>query len=400
MNVFDPPDGDPFRRRAAFDSLAKQLADDDRRQLRLAEELRGANFLQKVIADTQASLRLRQAIIPESFTRLIAQRQKALRDAAGPLESLRASSMFKSVRDDALERSSFKSVLDEHAKSLAAANDSVQRSMRQALESIGPVTTNAFASLNSKLLADLSAAARPFASIQALLDRQSSGMRSVMDEAAKRLDWSKSIRWPVIDDSAAAAVARIWGEEGLRRQARSLGLDRATIDALVQRAVEEASEDDGDPAVEAGGGGPSGSKQPSIMEWLSILGVLLAILVPIWQKMDSDATEARLVSEIKAADERNARRVEALAKLLEKLVERSRKSAGRTFVAKSRVALIRRVGESGSAVQAEVFPNQVVKLVSENGKWIQVEHFDWLSQEERVGWALKKYFVRVPSTEP
>jgi hypothetical protein len=45
-------------------------------------------------------------------------------------------------------------------------------------------------------------------------------------------------------------------------------------------------------------------------------------------------------------------------------------------------------------VVAEAFPNQVVTLLDERGKWVKVEYYDWIALDERTGWTLKKYFVR------
>ncbi len=65
------------------------------------------------------------------------------------------------------------------------------------------------------------------------------------------------------------------------------------------------------------------------------------------------------------------------------------------MVVRERVATIRADPRHGARVVAEVFPNQVVTLLEERGKWIRVEYYDWLAGEERDGWALKKYFARV-----
>jgi hypothetical protein len=54
------------------------------------------------------------------------------------------------------------------------------------------------------------------------------------------------------------------------------------------------------------------------------------------------------------------------------------------FVARSRVALIRKAGKHGSGVVAEALPNQTIELVSEDGKWIEVRYCDWNAHEERV----------------
>ena len=68
------------------------------------------------------------------------------------------------------------------------------------------------------------------------------------------------------------------------------------------------------------------------------------------------------------------------------------------FVVSERVVTVRLEPRSRSATVAKLLPREVVVPVSEQGKWIQFEYYHWLLQEHRTGWALKKYFKRVPST--
>ena len=44
-----------------------------------------------------------------------------------------------------------------------------------------------------------------------------------------------------------------------------------------------------------------------------------------------------------------------------------------------------------------LLPREVVHPISENGKWIEIQYYDWLRQGYHTGWVLKKYFKRVPA---
>lgn len=180
-----------------------------------------------------------------------------------------------------------------------------------------------------------------------------------------------------------------------------MGLDSAALEMLagarsgMPPIVEPAIKDEG----ERSAGESLQLTGISIWNWLSIFAILVMILIPIWQKMDSDATEAHIRGDLAEMERRQAARIETLAALLEQALRQQHVDAARQtfFVARARVALMRSAARSGSRIVAEVFPNQVVELVSERGKWIEVRYFDWLEQSEREGWVLKKYFTRIPS---
>jgi len=42
------------------------------------------------------------------------------------------------------------------------------------------------------------------------------------------------------------------------------------------------------------------------------------------------------------------------------------------FVVKERVTVVRVLPKNGSMVIAEIFPNQVVTMLDENGKWVKI----------------------------
>jgi uncharacterized protein YgiM (DUF1202 family) len=42
-------------------------------------------------------------------------------------------------------------------------------------------------------------------------------------------------------------------------------------------------------------------------------------------------------------------------------------------------------------------PNEVVRVIGKDGKWMEVEYYHWLQEEYRTGWILNKYLERVPA---
>ncbi|MFZ6680908.1 hypothetical protein [Undibacterium sp. Tian12W] len=144
------------------------------------------------------------------------------------------------------------------------------------------------------------------------------------------------------------------------------------------------------------------NRELSFADILAIISIILAILVPIWQKFDSDETEARLTSEIRNSEERQNARMLALQKLIEQaLVTTQPQEIGSDiFIVLSRSTHVRTYPQNGSSIVATVFPNQQITLLSERGKWIEIHYFDWIAQEIRHGWILKKYALRVEKRNP
>jgi hypothetical protein len=209
-------------------------------------------------------------------------------------------------------------------------------------------------------------------------------IKSILEQS----EWAKQFHVPVIDTSAAAAIARLWGVGGIEKQLLALGIDYQTL--LDNLDMEEPACGLEEPSQ------PTGSKL-SLSDVLSIFSIILAVLIPMWQQYDSKRMEERLSGEIRQANEVQSKRLEVLERLLNRLLEENQLSSLRQeYVVRSRSAHIRKLPQSGSAILAEIFPNQVVTLLSEKGKWVKIEYFDWLAQECRSGWVLKKYLIRIP----
>lgn len=201
-------------------------------------------------------------------------------------------------------------------------------------------------------------------------------------------EWAKRFHVPVIDMPAAAAIAHLWGMEGVEKQLRGLGIDyQKLFDDLEMGEPAEVLERHLE---------PHGSKL-SLSDILSLFSIILAVFVPIWQQYDSKQTEDRLEKAISQSEEAQSKRLEALEHLLKQILEENQSEERQAeFVVRSRSAAVRKSPQSGSKILAEVFPNQVVTLLAEKGKWVKVEYFDWIAQEYRYGWVLKKYLIRVP----
>jgi hypothetical protein len=68
-----------------------------------------------------------------------------------------------------------------------------------------------------------------------------------------------------------------------------------------------------------------------------------------------------------------------------------------SFVVRDRMAKLREAPVAGSTVVTMLFPNQVLTLLEEKGQWIRVEFYDYLAQDAKEGWVLKKYCQRMPA---
>lgn len=65
---------------------------------------------------------------------------------------------------------------------------------------------------------------------------------------------------------------------------------------------------------------------------------------------------------------------------------------------RERVATVRSKPEHGSAVEGQLMPNEVVRKIDKDGKWVGVKYYHWLREEYGTRWVLKKYQERVPAS--
>lgn len=188
---------------------------------------------------------------------------------------------------------------------------------------------------------------------------------------------------PVIDWSSAATLARLLGKEGIETQLAALGI---RADGTLLEVGEETAEQ------ENGIG---------FMELLTLLSFIATFLIPYLQELSSDKWQGKTDSELavhRQLLEKQEQQLIALSRLVEKSIEKEVKRANDRFVVLGRVTIVRSDPENGSLIVSKLFPREVVKPLAEQGKWIQIEYYDWLRQQDYRGWALKKYFKRVPAT--
>jgi hypothetical protein len=190
---------------------------------------------------------------------------------------------------------------------------------------------------------------------------------------------------PVMDIASAAALANLLGRDGIESQLAAWGI---SPDGSIN--AQFADQEEG-----------IGLSRKS-MELMTLLSFILALLVPIYQEISSaqwqSATDRKLEAQADAL-EGQRKMIEALTKLVERALVQEAKRQEERFVVRDRVVVVRSKSEHGSAVVGKLLPREVVRPISEDGKWIEFEYYHWLHQEYRTGWALKKYFQRVARFE-
>lgn len=136
------------------------------------------------------------------------------------------------------------------------------------------------------------------------------------------------------------------------------------------------------------------------LQWSEIRSILLALLMFLYQEFSSNQMEERLTDKIDLNKEQLAQqinKVELLIQNIPQLKQTPFKNA--EYVVKDRSALVRSAPRNGSKVIAQIFPNQVVTIIDNDGKWIEITYYDWLSSDYMNGWVLKKYLERIQSVD-
>jgi len=274
--------------------------------------------------------------------------------------------------------------------------ESLSESLRQSMDSIQSSLSGAAAA--SKILLQsfdeeqrlrLEELAKPFQISKAFTE---SAFSETLKLSLGQLEIAERFRLPALDPIATSAIAKLWQAGDLHERIRFISKD---LEKVLQEAAEQAETPvDGKPSA--------ARKQPLIqLDFWTIFNLLLTLVIVAYQEIGSARMEARLSHKIdngNAATQKQITDLQAL--LIQALSARQPWEMGQTqFVARARIARIRKSPTVGSPIVAEVFPNQVVALLGERGKWIHVEYFDWIAGEKRDGWALKKYFVRVRPVE-
>lgn len=253
----------------------------------------------------------------------------------------------------------------------AAMEEGIQASLRHAREALAMTSASSQISLLMKSYQD---AHKHWEIPRGLVE--SVGAVKALQESVGRLTM------PVIDWSSAATLAKLLGEEGIEAQLAALGIQ---ADGTLLEVGEETTEQ------ENGIG---------LMELLTLLSFIAAFLIPYLQELSSDKWQGKTDSELavhRQLLEKQEQQLIALSRLVEKAIEKKTKRANDRFVVLDRMTTVRSDPENGSSIVSKLFPREVVKPLAEQGKWIQIEYYDWLRQQNYRGWALKKYFKRVPA---
>lgn len=349
----------------------------------MAESHSLANQVKKLVAESSLASQL-----AKQAQELQKIQDESIRKMLDPLAHIRSSLLV----DTATQR-----MLDEISKP-AVASGQLAKLINQATTGSGSFIKAIHSSLNSsaidnakKMLTETSV---------------SSGLQQIMksfEEADKR--WSvpslllesmaplKALQeqmgrlsFPVIDLTSAAALANLLGSEGIKSQLAALGINP---DGSINTSFADHEEGIG--------------LSRKTMELMALLSFILAFLVPIYQEYSSAQSQASTDQkfEVQAyALEGQKKMIEALTTLVEKALIQEAKRKEERFVVRDRVAEVRSTPAHGSSVIGKLLPQEVVRPISENGKWVEVEYYHWLHQEYRTGWALKKYFQRVVQNEP
>lgn len=318
------------------------------------------------------------------FSHLICELEKQInqwKQFDPPLSQLRESMRLADQLNTAINSSNI-SIMDRYGEieklmrplSAISADYQISERIKEQFEGI--------LSRQSKQFAELT---RPYLG---LLGTSDSLYQNTIGKIVGQQVWNNSIQLPIIDRYSVSTVATLWGENGIEKQLQFFGIE-------YQRFLEDI-ESESESEFES----PQSLLQikiPPIDFWTGF-SILLAILMFFYQKYDSNQTEVRLESEIKLSRAKAEKSAELIGQLLQTLIEtkQPQEEINSRFVVHSRVAKIRKSSISGATVIAELFPNQVVTMLEEEGKWIKVEYFDWINQELRNGWVQKKYLKRVP----
>jgi hypothetical protein len=363
--------------------------------------LREARKIASAIEDAEQVRKRYASFFSDAFGDMERYR-RMVSDAIGPLSALRSVALYESEAAR-LAMQSGGLLGAAGVKSYAEAFSATEQIRKQQ----ELLATNLGEPLAGRWLSSARDIAQQFASARDIIDKQAKAWRDATAFDPAQL--ARGLGMPVMDAASFAAIARSSGVEGLLAQLKSFGIDEATLRAVASTVAED--EDDVEELLRDSGetdGAPRRqlTKAQLVRLW-NIVFILYSVLFPLYTWWDSNQAEARITGEIKAAEartsaeigaseQRTSEKLGAMAKLMERVVEIAEQEvlAETNMVVRERVATIRADPRHGAGVVAEAFPNQVVTLLEERGKWIKVEYYDWLARDERTGWALKKYFAR------
>jgi Bacterial SH3 domain len=186
---------------------------------------------------------------------------------------------------------------------------------------------------------------------------------------------------PTINWGSAAALANALGPDGIQGQLGLLGIEP---DGSMKEHAEGPER------------GLLSGNQP---DTIALVSLLLSMLFFLYQETSSRQDRARtetFQSQTTTTLQVQTQQIQSLTVLIEKAIVKAAQAQEERFVVRERTATVRSKPEPGSAVEAQLMPNEVVRTIDKDRKWVEVEYYHWLREEYRTGWVLKKYLERVP----
>ena len=289
----------------------------------------------------------------QQFHDMDMQRMENIRKMLDPIADIRKSFVLDSSVTKILEGISKRNLVNDELAEMVkkagqinyaskALQDSMQSSFAHAQEMIAATSiTNTF----SQVMKTYEEAQKRWIVPAELVG--SIGALTAMQEQLGKLTL------PVMDWASAATLAKVLGPEGLAAQLAALGIgpDGAILEDTL------SSEDAG---LVIG---------RRALDLMTLLSFILAILVPIYQELSSREWQQQTDKKLEAQSlmlEAQAKRFEALSRLVEKAFAQEAKRADERFVVLERVAVVRRKPENGATVVGKLLPREVVRPISEN----------------------------------
>lgn len=313
------------------------------------------------------------------------QRAESIRTMFAPIVDIRKNLMMGSGVNMMLENFARPMFLSDELARMAkeasgfgsamkAMQESMQASFVHAQQTIAATTISSTFSQVIKTYED----AQKFWTVPSGLIESVGALKAMQDQIGR-------LTLPVMDWTSAAALATVLGPKGIEAQLEALGI--GPDGTITEEALQEGAQGIG--------------LSRKTLELMALLSFILALLVPIYQEISSRDWQQQTDKKLDAQGltlKVQAKRLEALSLLVEKAFVQEAKRADGRFVVLDRVAIVRVKPRHGSTVVGNLLPRETVKPIASQGKWIQIEYYHWLRQEYQTGWALKKYFKRVPAS--
>lgn len=208
------------------------------------------------------------------------------------------------------------------------------------------------------------------------------GIVGSFKEIQEQLGLAK-VALPTIDWGSAAALAKVLGPEGIQEQLALLGIRR---DGSMQSPLETPEK------------GILSRRQSDAVALLSLLLSILFFLHQEFSSLQDKARTEAIQTQNTATLQVQAQQIQNLTVLIGQALVQSAQEPDERFVVRGRPATVRSKPEHGAAVESKLLPNEVVRAIDKDGKWVGVEYYHWLHEKYKTGWVLKKYLERVPAS--